>query len=127
VAFVLSFLLPDGVTADSGSFFAAADRCTLKIDRGCFVEIRGPSREAVFDRAATLLRGACRGHGPKSILALLTTPGRAFSASSAGGRDDWTIIIGADIAFAPTAIDPHLPAPPAASGPLVLVQGGRAQ
>lgn len=124
--YLLTFLLPDGVSAAAGSTLPDDDGCAVGIDRGTFVEIRGPSRQAVFDRAAVLLRAACRGRGALSILALLRTPARAYSQSSAGGRDDWTIIVGADVAFSPTAIDPHLAKPAGHSGALVLVQGGRA-
>jgi hypothetical protein len=119
------FLLQDGAV-ESGSLLLDARGCTARVDRGCFVEIGGPSREAAFDRAAELLRLACRGLGPVSIMALLATPTGAFSLTSAGGRDDWTTIIGADVALSPTPIDPYVPAP-GAEGPLVVLQGGRGQ
>lgn len=97
----LTFLLPAGVTADRGRHSPSADGCVLAVAAKSIIEILGPSREAVFDHASRLLRVACKGRLPESISAMLTTTARP------SGRDSWTIIVGADVAFSPTAIDPY--------------------
>lgn len=123
--FLLTFLLPDGIVADSGVRAAAAG-CKLSIDRQKFVEVSGPSREAVFVAAAEALRGICRGRGPQTMLAILRTPDGAFSAASRGGCDDWSVTVGADVVFSPTPLDPHLPPPQKAdAAALVSLPGGR--
>lgn len=79
------------------------------------IAISGPSRESVFEAAAGLLRAACRGLKPLSIAGRLyvmndrPTDGRDWLLLP-GSSDGWTIIVGADVAFSPTGVDPHLPA-----------------
>lgn len=99
----LSFLLPAGAVACSGSHAPSAYGCLLHITGGSLVEIVGPSREATFEHATRLLRESCRGRPPLWIAATLQTPVRP------AGRDCWSIIIGADVAFSPTSLDPHFP------------------
>jgi len=124
-SFRLSFLLPAGLSADSGSHQPSPDGCFLHINR-MLAEIVGPSREAVFEHAARLLRVSCRANlsgrlPPLSIGAVLSTPARP------SGRDAWSIIVGADVAFSPTPLDPHFPMPDQARPPpdLALRSGGR--
>lgn len=103
----LSFLLPKGVTADPGSHAPSPFGCTLDV-AGPMVLITGPSREAVFAHAATLLRVLRRQtNQPHSISALLETPPRCHLGR--GGRDTWHIIVGADVAFAPTSLGAEFP------------------
>ena len=104
----LSFMLPAGITADSGSHAPSPEGCLLHVTGGSLVEIVGPSREATFEHATRLLRVSCRGRPPLSIAATLRTPARP------SGADSWSIIIGADVAFSPTALGPHFPRPAAA-------------
>jgi hypothetical protein len=111
--FRLTFLLPAGITVDSGSHRPSPDGCLLHVISP-LVEIVGPSREAVFEHAARFLRVGCRGLPPLSIAARLSTPGRP------AGTDGWNIIVGADVAFSPTALDPHLPNPGQARPPPIL-------
>lgn len=108
----LSFLLPAGTSVDSGSHRPSPDGCTLNVTFP-LAEILGPSREAVFEHAARLLRVSCRGQRC-AIAARLETPARP------SGSDTWSIIVGADIAFSPTSLDPQFPSA-AARPPLVLV------
>lgn len=114
---LLTFMFPPGASPMPGDF---ADS-----DVGCIVEygtylvsIMGPSREAVFDHAAKILQRACQGMAPLSIAGRLYTlppeqknDGRDWLhvGSGTGGVDTWSIIVGAHVAFSPTAIDPHLP------------------
>lgn len=98
----LSFLLPPGARAEPGVHQPSGHGCAVRVTRP-LAEIAGPSREAVFDQAARLVRIACRGLGPLSISAVLMTPSRP------SGRDSWQIIVGADVSFAPTAIDAAFP------------------
>jgi len=67
------------------------------------VVITGPSREAVFDQAARLLRIAGKDSAPVSIAAVLCTP------APLSGRDNWSVIVNADIAFSPTSMPLELP------------------
>lgn len=101
--FHLSFLLPKGIiprsSIDAG--FAVSD-CTLRIVPP-LVKIRGPSREAVFAEATCFLQLAERPPGPIAIAATLTCP------APVSGTDRWSIIVGADVAFSPTSLDPHFP------------------
>ena len=118
-AYRLVFLLPEGTQAGSGRHQPSPQGCRLHLTWP-LVEIDGPSREAVFDHAARLLRTCCRGKPALSIGAILHTP--ILPAS----RDGWSIIVGADIAFSPARVDPYLPGaaearppprdPPAARG-----------
>lgn len=105
--FRLSLLLPAGARVEPGSHQPSGEGCRLRAN-GPLVEIAGPSREAVFEHTARLLRVACGANlagqrPPLSIAATLATPARP------SGRDTWSIIVGADIAFSPTALDPHFP------------------
>jgi hypothetical protein len=117
----LSFLLPAGVTADSGSHQPSDEGCLLHVAHH-IAEIVGPSREAVFEHAARFLRVSCRASlegqlPPLSIAAMLQTPARP------SGRDTWSIIVGADIAFSPTSLDPHFPTDLARPPALAIVSG----
>jgi hypothetical protein len=115
----LSFLLPKGVSADPGRHRPSPDGCILTV-AGPMAEILGPSREATFEHATRFLRVVCRGRPPLSIAAVLETPVQP------AGRDSWSIIVGADVSFSPTALDPHFPREQKATPPpLALVGGGR--
>lgn len=100
-SFRLSFLLPPGALVDSGSHRPSPEGCLLHVTYP-LVEIVGPSREATFEHATRLLRVSCRGRR-LSIAARLQTPSRPI------GSDSFTIIVGADVAFSPTGLDPHFP------------------
>lgn len=116
----LTFLLPDGAAVTPGFHQPSPEGCALAV-AWPLIEISGPSRRAVLDQAARLLRLSCRHLPPLSIAAFLTTPGRP------AGRDSLTIIVGADVAFSPTGLDPEFPSEPPARPPaaLRLVEGGR--
>jgi hypothetical protein len=103
-SFRLSFLLPAGADACSGSHRPSPEGCLLHVTAP-LVEIAGPSREAVFEHAARFLRVSCRGLRT-SLAARLQTPARP------SGTDTWSIILGADVAFSPTSLDPHFPSSP---------------
>lgn len=79
--------------------------CTL-CAAGPFIAITGPSRERVMGQAARLVRVACQDMKDAQIAATLESP------PPGGGRDGWTIIVNADIAFAPTAIGATFPERP---------------
>jgi hypothetical protein len=99
-------LLPRGLAAIEGTPAPSDDGCTLEID-GPLVRVRGGSREAVFEHATRLLKIAHGGQGrPLAISAILHSPSRP------SGFDRWSIIVGAEVAFSPTALDPWLPGPP---------------
>ncbi len=98
----LSFLLPNGVAARSGEYADWVPGCVLTVS-GPSVEISAPSKDNAFEQAARLLRVVCQGKGPLSIAALLVSP-RPVS-----GADGWTIVVGADVAFAPTSLGATFP------------------
>ena len=99
-SFYLSFLLPKGANA-AGDDVAPGD-CRIRVSPP-LVKIAGPSRERVFEVATTFLRHVCRDHTPLSIAATLVSP------PPVSGSDGWSIIVGADVAFSPTSLDPHFP------------------
>lgn len=98
VSYRLSFVLPKGARAvRSGVHRGWVQGCELAV-AGPLIAAMGPSRERVMQQAARLLRVACQDLKDVSIAAELATPGPG------GGRDPWTIIVKADIAFAPTGL-----------------------
>jgi hypothetical protein len=119
--FRLSFLLPTGTTVVAGSHRPSPEGCLMHVEADRLIEIVGPSREAVFEHAARLLRVVCRGLSAVSIAAMLKTPARPV------GHDSWTIIVGADVAFSPTALDPFFlkDSIPRPSPVLELLRGAR--
>lgn len=81
--------------------------CVLIVD-GSHVAIEGPSRDRILDQAVVFLRIVARRQikgqaQPEVITGVLTTP-----RESGGGRDGWTITIGADVSISPTSLKPHL-------------------
>jgi hypothetical protein len=114
----LTFILPRTLTLgiETGRHHPCLHRCMLEVDRhrarDYAVRVRGPSRELVFEQARRYLRVVARGHiaagAALDITAVLITPA---IMNTRGGRDGWTIIVGADVAFAPTTIPPDLPHP----------------
>jgi hypothetical protein len=97
----LTFLLPASISEPAG-VHAPCLGVFLTVGHGGLVTVEGPSRERVFDQAARFLRVAGKGHAPIAIAAVLRSP--------CGRADGWQAILGADVAFAPCSIDPHLPA-----------------
>ena len=112
--FHLTFLLPPALTlgVNIGIQHPCLHQCLLRIEphrgRDYIVRITGPSREKCFDQASRYLRVAARGHiatgSALQISAVLVTPARVCS-----GRDTWTIIVGADVACAPTGLGADIP------------------
>lgn len=112
VAYRLTFLLPRVSPAPaSGERLPDARGCTLSVHRAGLVQICGASREAVFDRGAEFIRDELGGSPrPFSIAAVLAGP---------SGRDAWSIIIGADVAFSPTSLPPIVSDRPARAPPVL--------
>lgn len=104
----LTFMLPASLVllVQPGRHCPCLFGCVLMVDRSGLVSIVGPSRQQVFDQAGRFLRVHCKGRPALTIAATLQTP----AAYVPGGRDGWSIIIGAQIAFSPTSIEPHIPA-----------------
>lgn len=109
----LSFVVPrdlvlDCSVAEHADVFARLDCVVTTVfgPEAPWVEIKGRSREAVFDRAALFLAALRRRTAaPLAITAILETP----ADRQRGFRDSWTILLGAEIAFSPTSIDPYFP------------------
>jgi hypothetical protein len=101
----LTFRLPGAIAAPTGPF-RDTEGCRLHVDRTGLVRIDGPCRERVQQITARFLYAACRSIiigalPPECIAALMRT------YSGERGRpasDSWQIIVGADIAFAPTGL-----------------------
>lgn len=102
-AFRLTFLLPPvlGLLVAPGRHQPCLHGCLLEIDRAGLVAIEGPSRERVFEQATRFLRVNGKGRPPYSVTATLSSP-------HPSGRDGWSIIVGAEIAFSPTALPPEI-------------------
>jgi hypothetical protein len=92
-------MMPRGILAVRGG--NRDNGCAIEVDPP-LVRIRGDSREAVFDTAAEVVR-TLPGSRPLSLSGILHSPARP------SGFDRWTIIVGAEVAFSPTALDPHFP------------------
>lgn len=123
----LTFLLPRGLSLPVGRHAPAEDACCLVIRPGGVAEVAGRSRETVFDHAGLLLRVIRRrtpiGKAPAIVAMTLETP------TPQGPRKDlWTAIVGAEVAFSPTGLDPVIPAGGSGPGPprLKLIAGRRA-
>jgi len=102
----LTFLVPRAILR------VAAGRLEQLLLRGCaidltaapLVRVEAPAAPMAFDQAARLLRARGGNEAPRSIDAILE------SSAGNGGRDRWTIVLGADVSFAPTALGAYLPA-----------------
>lgn len=118
----LDFTLPPviGLVAP-GRHHPCLHGCVLTVAPDGRVRVEGLSRERVFDQARRFLRIAARGHlpgrqgrpkaaSPLSLIAVLTTP-RQPHRGVPGGQDGWTIILGAEVAFAPTTLPPDIGVP----------------
>lgn len=103
----LTFMLPLSIAHQvaTGRHCPCLYGCLLTIERPGRITVTGPSRERVFEQAARFLRVVARRKGPMSIAATLATPG---GAAGRGASDAWSIIVGAKVAFSPTALDPDL-------------------
>lgn len=97
----LRFLLPADFRLTYGGPQPGRHGCAIRATSN-LVEIDGRSREHVFDAGADLLRTLHVMVKPLSfsVSAILETP---------IGADSWSIIVGADVAFSPTSIDPYFP------------------
>lgn len=117
----LTFLLPDRLAfaVPVGRHQPCLAGCVLDVDRAGLVSIFGLSREQIFAQCRRFMRLVARGHGPLSIAAVLTSP-------LPPGRDAWQIIVGADVAFAPTGLEVDVGLVPAAATGLRLVERAKA-
>lgn len=115
---LLTFLLPKGARAVMTPSQGWPHGCLVNPGRTALVSIMGPSREAAFEAAGRIAQGACAGLGAQSISVRLysfppeeRTDGRdwLFVSSQRGGVDGWTMIVGAEVAFAPTALGATFP------------------
>lgn len=112
----LSFLLPEGASLEFtwDGWSPTIEGCGYLVHGAGLVVVTAPSREAALDTAGDFLRAACRGLGARSVALTLLTPD---GASGPRGRDRWTAVVGANVAFFPTGLGPYLPrsrAPPPA-------------
>jgi hypothetical protein len=103
VVWRLTFLLPPaiGLLAAPGRHSPCLHGCVLTIDRAGVVAIEGPSRECVFDQATRFLRVNSKGRPPYAVAASVYCP-------EPRGRDDWSIVVGAEIAFSRTSLPPQI-------------------
>ncbi|MFT4117487.1 hypothetical protein [Bradyrhizobium sp.] len=97
----LSFLLPAGATCASRPIDLPMG-CEIRVVAP-LVKIRGLSRDCVFQAARNAVLAHWRDKPAVSIAAVLASPGACL------GRDAWTIIVGADVAFAPTGLGATFP------------------
>jgi hypothetical protein len=103
VSVSLSFALPSGSKLPrAGSYRDFAQGCEV-IAAGAFIRVIAPSRQRVMEHSARVIRVACKDLENTSIAAQMETTGPG------GGRDGWTIIVNADIAFAPTGLGVDFP------------------
>jgi len=118
-AYRLTFILPEiiSLAVQPGRHQPCLHGCVLTIERGGLVAIIGPSRQQTFDQAARFLKVHCKGRPAMSIAAVLDSPSKYCPR----GSDGWSIIVGAGIAFSPTAMEPHIiPAVAHDDGPTII-------
>lgn len=98
----LTFLLPPALVllAPVGRLQPCLHGCVLHVSEHGLVQIDGPAREQVFAQAIRFLRVVAKGRPPLAFPGTLRSP--------CGRRDSWSIIVGADVAFSPTSIEPHM-------------------
>ena len=99
----LTFVLPKAARQlASGHFTGWVKDCELDI-AGPFVAVLAPSKERAMEQAAKVVRITCHDLAHLTIAARLDSPDRC------AGSDAWTIIVNADIAFAPTGLGAEFP------------------
>ena len=112
---LFSFLLPEGARRDSGIVMDSPVRCFVEVGRIGLVTIMGPSREAVLDQAARILRAACEGMAPQALTGTMYHNAYTNLGDDRdwlrlpGPADGWSIAVGAEVAFAATALGHHIP------------------
>lgn len=102
----LTFIVPRAILR------VAAGQLDRLLLRGCAVDftaaplvrVEAASRPMTFDQATRLLRARGGNEAPRSIDAMLEWMGPG------GGCDRWTIVLGADVSFAPTGLGAYVPA-----------------
>lgn len=90
------------LAAPTGRHQPCIHGCVVTLNTAGLVEVIGPSRWRVFEQASRFLALIGKGHEPVSLAATLYTP--PPSPRAPGGRDQWSIVVGAKVAFAPTGM-----------------------
>ena len=110
--FTFTFTLPPELrlAAPAGRHQPGIAGCVLTIDSRGQVAVEGNSREQVFALARQFLRVIGRGYGPLEMAATLRVNALAPEQIiyEPGGRDSWSIVIGADVVIAAAAIAPDV-------------------
>lgn len=109
-AYRLTFSLPKSLWASAipGYHQPCLEGCQVAIMRGYVVFVEGPSKELVFDQARRILRIICKGHIAVELPARLESPLRDRFGRPYPGRDTWSIIVNAEIAFTPTSLSSNI-------------------
>ena len=104
--FKLVFALPASLRLVApGRHQPNPDGPTLVIDRSGWCSVLGPSRREVLEHAGRFLKSVAKGRGPIKIIgATLVTPPNYYPGAVRGGRDGYTIVIGAEVSFSPTTV-----------------------
>src|SRR5258708_2019182 len=100
----LTFMLPDPVifAVPAGRHHPCLHGCILSVSELGLVMIEARLREQTFEQADRFLHAVVPQElWPLVITAVLASP---CLCGGRGGRDGWTIIVGAEIAFPPTAL-----------------------
>lgn len=107
-AYRLVFRLPPILLlrVKSGRHNPCLHGCVLTVERGV-VSIEGPSRDQVLAQARRFFRVEAKGLDAFTVAAVLETP-RCEEAGIPSGRDSYSVIVNATVAFAATAIEPNI-------------------
>lgn len=102
--FRLSFLLPDSISAfvRPGRHCPCLAGCLVEVHRNSLVTVDGRSRTEVFRQAQIWLRPLIKDRPPFSMAANLVTRDRH--------RVPYQIVIRAEVAFVPGALEAEIPA-----------------
>lgn len=108
--FRLSFPLPDGAQIQRAvaAYRPAFEGCCFDLYAAGLIVFFGVSRDAIFADVGDFLRELLPDEEPRCIHAILLTEPQA---GMPGGRDSWSIITDAKIAFCPTGQGAQIPPP----------------
>lgn len=118
----LTFMLPASLQlrVALGRHSPCLHGCVVSVEPVGLVSIEGPSRERVFDQATRFFRIHAKGLPALTVSSSLQSPAKYCPA----GRDTWKIVIGAEISFACTPLDPEIAKPEVERPQITVLNAG---
>lgn len=118
----LTFMLPASLQlrVPLGRHSPCLHGCVVTVEPVGLVAMEGPSRERVFEQATRFFRVHARGLPALTVSSSLESPAKYCPP----GRDTWKIVIGAEISFACTPLDPEIAKPEHSEPQLTVLSAG---